>query len=1146
MLCLAAIFFTSVLLRAQSQSGVFQVLHSFAAPGSTNSDGSFPIGLIISGNTLYGTAEQSGSAGSDAVFALNTNGAGFTTLYDFSPLQAGYPAVNADGAYPKGLLLSGNVLYGTAAAGGLAGYGTVFSVNADGTGFATLYAFTNGIDGASPTPGLILSGNALYGTAESGGSGNGTVFALYTNGTGFTNIHTFTGGNDGGLPQAGLILSGNTLYGTAETGGNADSGTVFALNTDGTGFATLYSFSDFIFTNSDGASPESGLILSGNTLYGTTTEGGTGGAGTVFSLNTDSTGFTNLHNFTAIFDATNNDGSTPLSGLTLWSNTLYGTTSDGGSAGAGTVFALNTNGSNFAVLHTFTGGSDGANPNGGLIYAGSTLYGTAAEDGSGSGTVFSISLGPVSAPSVTGNPVSQTVEVGGSATLQVTASGTGALTYQWLFDGAKISAATNNALLLTGLTTSKAGSYEVIVKNPYGSATSAVAFVSVLVPPSIATQPVNQTDSVGGAASFTVKAAGSPLTYQWYFGPTPLSDGGNISGSATNKLIVAPVTTNNAGSYSVVVFNGSTSVTSKVALLTLSVEKTKPSVTIKFPAANSRTNAPVLSGTASDSVRVLSVEYWVTNVNQGVVSSPLNGQAVLTPGTGSASNWTIPSASLALLPGTNILAVQSFNYAGLSSPFEKVAFFYQSTALFTLTTNGPGSVTGVASIKGNPAPPAQTELYVGESYTLTAKSANNYWLTNWTTNGMVAGTNATLSFLMESNLTVTANFTSNLFVGEAARYDGIFYLSDSQGVTEESSGLIENLLVKTNGVYSGKMYLAGTTIALSGTFNRSGQVTESLGSIAAAGGKVTLQLELTNGYGQITGLLQGTGWTASNLYLYAATTNTNNYPAYTVLLVQDPNAPGNPPDFGYALITNNGSMISMGGVLADGTPFSRSEPINVQDRFPIYANLYGNKGLLLGNWSLAAGIFGEVPAGNLGWIKPAQTTGLYKSGYNTAIGVQGSPWTNGASVLAGLFPNNTQLTLSNGGFASNIVCTVQLTTSNTFKLISGSNFSSGSINPANGLLTVTFTNASGKKITANGTILQNLSIGGGFFIGATNVGTIALWAQTTLSPLGGPQATGLESLDSGAVNQETGGQAPPVILPFSGGAPSSNGSPSPQ
>jgi uncharacterized repeat protein (TIGR03803 family) len=103
----------------------------------------------------------------------------------------------------------------------------------------------------------------------------------------FTNLHDFSGSpGDGALPGAGLILSGDTLYGTTLVGGTSDAGTVFAIKTNGMDFTILYSFTANpgpAHTNSDGANP-TGLILSGNTLYGTASAGGSSTEGTVFSL----------------------------------------------------------------------------------------------------------------------------------------------------------------------------------------------------------------------------------------------------------------------------------------------------------------------------------------------------------------------------------------------------------------------------------------------------------------------------------------------------------------------------------------------------------------------------------------------------------------------------------------------------------------------------------------------------------------------------------------------------------------------------------------------------------------------------------------------------------------------------------------------
>jgi uncharacterized repeat protein (TIGR03803 family) len=131
--------------------------------------------VILSGNTLYGTTRYGGSSGTARCSRSTPTAQRFTILYSFSA-----PSTNSDGAHPSaGVILSGNTLYGTTPYGGSSGKGTVFAVKTDGTGFMNLHSFTGGSDGAYPNAGVILSGNTLYGTTgEGGSSGNGTVFSL--------------------------------------------------------------------------------------------------------------------------------------------------------------------------------------------------------------------------------------------------------------------------------------------------------------------------------------------------------------------------------------------------------------------------------------------------------------------------------------------------------------------------------------------------------------------------------------------------------------------------------------------------------------------------------------------------------------------------------------------------------------------------------------------------------------------------------------------------------------------------------------------------------------------------------------------------------------------------------------------------------
>ena len=383
-----------------AQAQTVTVLHSFRG-----SDGQNPAGpVVLVSNTLWGTT-FAGSYDYGTVFSVKTDGTGFTNLHSF--LGYGYN----DGAYSYAGLVWGNgTFYGTAFSGGHSGNaGTLFKINSGLSNYATLRYFSdpappNNInsDGANSRTGLVLEKDTLYGVATGGGTGAmGTVFRVSTNGTAFTNLHSFARliantNNDGAHPYGDLILSSNTLFGTTTRGGFWGNGTVFRVNTDGTGFTNLYNFSATVSnTNSDGAWPYGGLALSGGTLFGTTEQGGPAGWGTVFSLHTDGTGFTNLHSFEPILNpySTNSDGGTPYGDLLLAGDTLYGTARVGGLYTSGTVFALNTNGTGFVTLHNF--GSYGVNPQAGLILAGCTFYGTTANGGApGNGTVFSLALLP--------------------------------------------------------------------------------------------------------------------------------------------------------------------------------------------------------------------------------------------------------------------------------------------------------------------------------------------------------------------------------------------------------------------------------------------------------------------------------------------------------------------------------------------------------------------------------------------------------------------------------------------------------------------------------------------------------------------------------------------------------------------------------
>jgi uncharacterized repeat protein (TIGR03803 family) len=291
-------------------------------------------GIVLSGSTLYVAVGMEYWAiphgGYGILFRIATDGTGYTLMKQFTRDQ--------DGGFPNTTpVLSGNTLYGTAGVGGNSDLGVIWKINTNGSGFTVIKHFTGGSDGASPYASLLLSGSVLYGTTQSGGVTNasypygmGTVFEVNTDGSGYTVLHQFLDAGEGASPQGPLALSEGMLYGTA-TSGHSGAGTIFKIRPDGSGLAVVKNFAG----GSDGSGPRGNLVLAGTTLYGATYRGGSSDKGTLFKVNTDGSGFLTLKRFNGT------DGCWPWAGMVLSGTTLYGTTSQGGRDGnSGVVFAL--------------------------------------------------------------------------------------------------------------------------------------------------------------------------------------------------------------------------------------------------------------------------------------------------------------------------------------------------------------------------------------------------------------------------------------------------------------------------------------------------------------------------------------------------------------------------------------------------------------------------------------------------------------------------------------------------------------------------------------------------------------------------------------------------------------------------------------
>jgi pectate lyase len=219
---------------------------------------------------------------------------------------------------------------------------------------------------------------------------------------------------------------------------------------------------------------------------------------------------------------------------------------------------------------------------------------------------------PPVAPFITSPPADRAVKTGETAKFSVSAGGTAPLRYQWFFNTNIVLAdETNTTLVIPNAQTNDTGGYSVRVTNSVGSVTSVVAWLTVLppAPPSVATQPADLTVSEGATAVFGVGAEGyGPLSYQWFF------NGTNLLANATNAAVaVTNVQPADAGGFSVRITNTLGSVTSRVAVLTVTAPGGAPDFSLYGHAA---LNGGTTGGAGGTTVTVTNKADFQNAVNQ--------------------------------------------------------------------------------------------------------------------------------------------------------------------------------------------------------------------------------------------------------------------------------------------------------------------------------------------------------------------------------------------------------------------------------------------------------------------------------------------------------------------------------------------------
>jgi uncharacterized repeat protein (TIGR03803 family) len=640
--------------------------------------------------------------------AVAISASGYTLIHGF----AGAPS---DGANPQygALVTDGTSLYGFTENGGTNGVGTVFKVNPNGSGYHVIHSF-NGVyilnqggdlnDGAVPLGSPLIVGSTIYGMTSAGGTNNllglgetqGTIFRINTDGTGFSLLHTFSNAiqDDGYTPYGSLVTDNTNLFGMTSTG-NTDEGNIFSIAPGGTNFVVMHRFGSIL---NDGAAPDASFLLSGGVLYGMTTHGGSNGVGTIFTINTSGAGYHIIHHFTGMAS----DGASPYGSLIISNSTLYGTTSGGGLNGHGTVFSVSTNGTNFQLLHSFSA-TELQQPEGDLTLSNSTLYGMASTGGTnglGFGGVFEVNTDGTGYQFV---HAFSFVPFGNQAQDGSSPFGSLLLFNSQLYGMTHFGGSTTNA----GAVFSLAGGN--------GGGGGGVGSLKVTILPA------------------AVVTAGA----QWEVDGPPLFNSGDtvanlsvgqhtvlfkdVSGWATAPTQFINITANNT-----------TSITGTY----IQLKPTVPTVTIVSPTAGLHVSNGVYTatGTSSDTVKISGVYYQ------------LNG-GPWTPVT-TANKWTNWSATnLNLTAGPNRFSAYAIDKNNDVSTTNTVAFTYVVSAPLVV------NISGVGTIKPNLNGAVEQ---IGNTLSMAAKAGKGWSFIGWS--GSFSTNNPKLTFVMASNLEFTANF----------------------------------------------------------------------------------------------------------------------------------------------------------------------------------------------------------------------------------------------------------------------------------------------------------------------------------------------------------------------------------------------------
>ncbi|MFZ4765444.1 MAG: Ig-like domain-containing protein, partial [Roseimicrobium sp.] len=633
----------------------------------------------------------------------------------------------------------------------------------------------------------------------------------------------------------------------------------------------------------------------------------------------------------------------------------------------------------------------------------------------------------------------------------------------------------------------------------------------------------------------TVSAAaplGKTLAYQWKKGATNLTDGPDgpvqvIAGATNATLSIAHADLTAAGTYTCEVsLPGLTPLTSGTFTVTVTPETVlPPAPKITAPASGASftltTGGTVtVSGTATDNHAV------------GRVRIALNGGAPVDAAlTSPGSLSTGFSLAVTPVPGTNTVTVQTLDANGNASPVATRLF--ASIVVRSISVLVSPVASGTVSL-----PVGAGAFQVGFRYTIKATPGTGQVFDGWTVND-ATGTGITaamqelpsLTFTHQEGLVLTANFIANPFTAAIiGKFNGLVQPSTSVpsgGTTasNETVGMLSNVVVQSNGSFTGALKIDGLSLTVAGIFDNTGVArfdparakSVTLARPYKAGLEVALSLDMTGTTSKLTGTvvqrLRGAVVAQSDIDADCAHySSTSKAPAAlggttsrTWTMVFKHQAPPSgwttadvPQGDGYATGTVKADgTLSFTGKLADHSVITASAALSKTNAWPLYAALYGNKGSFSTQVTHTATTAndGELQGSQVQWFRPYQTVQWYPWGWPDGIGADliGASYQIPTQVLwSGLNATNpvygnVAVTFKAGLLGANVNKTANFFAATAAKVPTTDTTWSFTLMPSTGVMTGTFPHSNATKPSWQGVLIQRgVNMGGyGYFMTTT-------------------------------------------------------------